>query len=74
MDNALIEDAHKEFSLSMMTSFGSDGGETTRQADFEQVRGGSFEADPFVQSLREHIKTKTALMGTALDLLAKIAS
>ena len=69
MDNILIEDAHKEFSLSMMTSFGADGGEATRQADFEQVRGASFENDPFVQSLREHINTKTSLGGEALRLI-----
>ena len=69
MDNILIDDAHKEFSLSMMTSFGADGGEATRQADFEQVRGASFENDPFVQSLHEHINAKTSLGGEALRLI-----
>ena len=69
LDEILIQDAHKEFSLSMMTSFGADGDAADRQADFEQVRGASFENDPFVQSIREHIVAKSALCEQAISML-----
>ena len=61
LDEMLLEDAHKEFSLSAMTSFGADGGVSTREKDFQQVRGASFDNDPFVVSIREHIRDKSEL-------------
>lgn len=61
LDNLIYEDARKEFSLSAMTSFGADGDENVRKEDFMQVRGSFFEADPFVTSVKDHIKVKTAL-------------
>ena len=61
IDNQLYKDAHKEFSLSAMTSFGADGNAAERARDFEIVRGADFEADPFVASIREHIASKTQL-------------
>ena len=73
LDEILIQDAHKEFSLSMMTSFGADGDDADRQADFEQVRGASFENDPFVQSIREHIVAKSALGDRAISMLDGIS-
>ncbi len=72
MDEILIKDAHKEFSLSMMTSFGADGDSADRQADFEQVRGSSFETNPFVQSVREHIIVKTELCETATEIVESL--
>jgi NDP-sugar pyrophosphorylase family protein len=72
MDKILIQDAHKEFSLSMMTSFGADGDSADRQADFEQVRGSSFETNPFVQSIREHIIVKTELCETATEIVESL--
>lgn len=74
LDNLLIEDARKEFSLSAMTSFGADGTKDERDADFEQVRGASFESDPFVQSIRRHIIEKTSLCSEALKKLEVIYS
>lgn len=61
MDEAYYADASKEFDLNAMTGFGADGDEATRHEDFIQVRGASFEQNPFVVSIREHIKEKTAL-------------
>ena len=67
MDRLLYEDAKKEFSLSFMTSFGADGGLTTRQKDFEQVRGSDFEGNPFVNTVKNHMKEKTALYERTVD-------
>ena len=72
LDNLIYEDARKEFSLSMMTSFGADGDEDQRKEDFMQVRGSFFEADPFVASVKEHIRVKSALGDKTLDILSKL--
>lgn len=69
LDNLIYEDARKEFSLSAMTSFGADGDEKQRNLDFFHVRGASFESDPFVASVAEHIVVKTALAKSVLTLL-----
>ena len=61
LDNMLYEDARKEFSLTMMTSFGADGDENQRKQDFAQVRGAKFESDSFVLSVKEHIRAKSEL-------------
>lgn len=73
LDNLIYEDARKEFSLSMMASFGADGDEKQRYKDFEQVRGALFDADPFVNSVREHIRVKTELADTVLSRLYKLS-
>ena len=65
------EDARKEFSLSMMTGFGADGDEEQRKEDFMQVRGSFFEADPFVTSVRDHIRIKSELGDRVLDILSR---
>ena len=59
LDNMLYEDARKEFSLTMMTSFGADGDDRQRKQDFVQVRGAKFDNDPFVLSVKEHIRVKS---------------
>ena len=69
LDNLVYEDARKEFSLSAMTSFGADGDEKQRNLDFFQVRGASFENDPFVKSVADHIVTKGQLAKDILSLL-----
>lgn len=73
LDNLIYEDARKEFSLSVMTSFGADGDEAQRRKDFEQVRGALFDADPFVNSVREHIRVKTALADEVLSRLRELS-
>ena len=50
-----------EFSLSAMTGFGADGDEDQKSRDFEEVRGGLFDSNTFVQAVLEHIRVKTAL-------------
>ncbi len=69
IDNMLMEDARKEFSLSAMTSFGADGDERQRNLDFQQVRGSAFESDPFVVSIKEHIVNKNALGDQVVALM-----
>ena len=72
LDNLIYDDARKEFSLSMMTSFGADGDEARRREDFMQVRGSLFESDPFVASVKEHIRVKSELAALVLERLASI--
>ena len=69
LDNLIYDDARKEFSLSMMTGFGADGDEKERKEDFMHVRGSFFEADPFVTSVRDHIRIKSELGDKVVDLL-----
>ena len=66
LDNMLYEDARKEFSLTMMTSFGADGDEKQRKQDFVQVRGAKFDSDSFVLSVKDHIRTKSELYFKAI--------
>ena len=72
LDNLVYDDARKEFSLSAMTSFGADGDETERQEDFMQVRGSFFESNPFVTSVREHIRVKSELGNRVLEILRNL--
>ena len=60
LDHLLYEDARKEFSLSTKTGFGIDGLGATTEADFAVVRG-TFETNPFVHEVSDHIKRKSAL-------------
>ncbi len=72
LDKMIYEDARKEFSLSSMTSFGADGDASQQREDFMQVRGASFESDPFVRTVKEHIEVKSALGDSALAKLAAL--
>ena len=72
LDNLIYDDARKEFSLNAMTSFGADGDEAQRKEDFMQVRGSFFEADPFVMSVKEHIRVKSQLGDKVLEILHRI--
>ena len=72
LDKMIYDDARKEFSLTAMTSFGADGGEDIRIADFEQVRGSSFESNSFVKSILNHIEIKSALATQAKEKLETI--
>ncbi len=72
LDNMIYEDARKEFSLNAMTSFGADGDEAQRKEDFMQVRGSFFEADPFVMSVKEHIRVKSEMGDRVLEILHRL--
>lgn len=67
IDNMLLDDARKEFSRVSATSFGVDR-KVVSEADFEAVRG-SYETDPFVCMVHEHIVSKTALHD---DLISRL--
>jgi len=72
LDNLIYDDARKEFSLNAMTSFGADGDEHVRNEDFMQVRGSFFEANPFVTSVKEHIRVKSELGDKVLEILGRL--
>ncbi|MCM1035127.1 MAG: DUF4954 family protein [Paludibacter sp.] len=60
LDQAVYEDAKKEFSLVSKTGFGMDGSEARQESDFAHVRG-AFDKDPFVNMVKQHMQEKTAL-------------
>jgi len=70
LDKLIYDDAKKEFNLNSRTGFGVDGNEEQKQKDFESVRG-SFESNPFVLEVLNHIRIKTELGDT---LIAKLKS
>ena len=72
LDRMLYEDAKKEFSLSTKTGFGFDGLGTTTEADFEGVRG-TFETNPFVLAVTEHMARKNDLGTLWIDRLNALA-
>ncbi len=54
-NNLILKDAEKEFDGSSRLGFGLDGDETTRDLDFQAVRG-TFENDPFVRNIQKETK------------------
>ncbi|HQF10773.1 MAG TPA: DUF4954 family protein [Paludibacteraceae bacterium] len=71
LDHLIYDDAKKEFSLNAKTGFGVDGDEQQKSLDFESVRG-SFENNPFVLEVINHIKIKSELGDELLDRLKKV--
>lgn len=70
LDKLIYDDASKEFALSSMTGFGVDGDKTRRDEDFAAVRGGSFEDNPFVAEVQNHIVRKSNLCDKMLEKLS----
>lgn len=68
LDNMLLDDAKKEFSLQSRTGFGIDSPDDEGDADFESVRG-EFDSDPFVRMVIDHINDKSALAFSTLERL-----
>ena len=68
LDHMVYDDARKEFNLISQTGFGVDGDASQQRADFESVRG-SFDSNPFVNAVLEHIRKKTALADKIRTLL-----
>lgn len=68
LDNMLLDDARKEYSLKSRTGFGIDNPGNDADSDFISVRG-EFEADPFVTMVRNHITVKTDLAAKTLALV-----
>lgn len=70
LDQLIYSDAKKEFDLNSKTGFGVDGDENQKHQDFESVRG-SFENNPFVLEVLNHIKIKTALGNELIERLKR---
>ena len=68
LNSMLLEDANKEYSLKSRTGFGIDDPGMSADDDFISVRG-RYDADPFVEMVKAHSITKTALAESALALL-----
>lgn len=68
LDRLIFSDANKEFNLNSKTGFGVDGDEEQKQQDFESVRG-SFDKNPFVLEVLNHIKVKTKLGNELIEQL-----
>lgn len=60
LDEMMLTDAQKEFTLKAQTGFGMDGEDDVRHTDFEQVRG-AFEKHPAVRDIFDHIEKKQQL-------------
>lgn len=73
LDHLIYDDAKKEFSLNAKTGFGVDGDEQQKSLDFESVRG-SFENNPFVLEVINHIKIKSELGDELLNRLKRITN
>lgn len=71
LDEMLYADARKEFSMTAQTGFGIDGTDNQKQIDFEQVRG-AFENNPFVETVKKHICTKTELGNELIGRLSQL--
>ena len=71
LDHLIYNDAKKEFDLNSKTGFGVDGNEEQKHKDFESVRG-SFESNPFVLEVINHIKIKTELGNELIHRLRNI--
>lgn len=68
LDDMLLEDARKEYSLTSRTGFGIDSPAASAECDFESVRG-AFDSDPFVMMVKEHKENKTQLRKNAIAIL-----
>lgn len=71
LDKMIYEDAKKEFNLTSMIGFGADGDEEQKQKDFENVRG-SFENNPFVKEVLNHIQIKTDLGNKTIQFVENL--
>ena len=71
LDQLIYDDAKKEFDLNSKTGFGVDGNEEEKHRDFESVRG-SFESNPFVLEVLNHIKIKSELGNELIQRLGNL--
>ncbi|NDV47121.1 DUF4954 family protein [Paludibacter sp. 221] len=71
LDRMIYDDAKKEFNLNSKTGFGVDGDEEQKHRDFECVRG-SFDSNPFVVEVLNHIERKTNLGNNVIKQLERV--
>ncbi len=70
-DMGIYEDARKEFSGRVRTSFGVDGAQEVQDADFEAVRG-VFEKNDFADDVLNHLARKTEQVAQATKKLQEL--
>lgn len=70
LNELLLEDAAKEYSLRSRTGFGIDAPDSAADDDFVSVRG-SYDADPFVAMVRKHSEVKRQLGRDTIALLPR---
>jgi hypothetical protein len=71
-NNMILQDAMKEFNTDTKLSYGIDGDETVRDADFAAVRG-TFEKNSFVKGVKEDCVKIEARAKKAIDVLTSVA-
>lgn len=71
LDELIYDDAKKEFNLNSKIGFGVDGDEEQKHKDFESVRG-TFEHNPFVKEVLNHIKIKTELGNKTVEFIENL--
>lgn len=71
LDELIYDDAKKEFNLSSKIGFGVDGDEEQKHKDFESVRG-TFEQNPFVKEVLNHIQIKTELGNKTVEFIENL--
>lgn len=71
IDAMFYDDARKEFSDKTKVSYGIDGDEETKQADFDNVRG-KFEDNSFVLGTKEHTHRKAISADRLIDIFWKM--
>ena len=70
LNDLLLDDAAKEYSLRSRTGFGIDSPDDAADNDFVSVRG-CFDADPFVAMVKRHSEVKHKLGTDTLAILPK---
>lgn len=71
IDNLLLQDARKEFSLISKTGFGLDGTDEEAVEDFAQVRG-SVDQNDFITTIKKHINSKQSIYDSLIGRIAKL--
>jgi len=71
LDELIYDDAKKEFNLISKIGFGVDGNEEQKHKDFESVRG-TFESNPFVTEVLNHIQIKTELGNKTVSFIENL--
>ena len=71
LNNMIIKDAEKEFDPGARLGFGIDGDETTRDLDFQAVRG-NFEENKFVLALQKEMSVIEEKSGQLISLLERL--
>lgn len=71
IDKMLLEDAFKEFADTKKVSYGIDGDKTTRELDFENVRG-KREENPFIKGTYEHTSQKSIVADRLINALSAL--